>query len=61
VFPVLDPALCAPIGAILDVQLGDTVKARLIRPDGTSERISASPALRSQERLWELTQPLRSS
>jgi hypothetical protein len=31
----------------------------LIRPDGTSQRIAASPALRSQERLWELTQPLR--
>jgi len=59
-FPVLDPALRAQIAAVLDVQLGDTVKARRIRPDGTSERISASPALRSQERLWELTQPLRS-
>jgi polyphosphate kinase len=58
-FPVLDPALRAQIAAVLDVQLGDTVKARLIRPDGTSERVSASPALRSQERLWELIQPLR--
>jgi len=60
-FPVLDPGLRAQLAAILDVQLGDTVKARLIRPDGTSQRISASPSLRSQERLWELTQPLRSS
>ena len=60
-FPVLDPGLRAQLAAILDVQLGDTVKARLIRPDGTSQRISASPTLRSQERLWELTQPLRSS
>ena len=60
-FPVLDPGLCAQLAAILDVQLGDTVKARLIRPDGSSQRISASPSLRSQERLWELTQPLRSS
>ena len=59
-FPILDPALCAQVAAILDVQLGDTVKARLIRPDGTSQRISALPAVRSQERLWELTQPLRS-
>jgi polyphosphate kinase len=58
-FPVLDPGLRAQIAAILDVQLGDTVKARLIRSDGTSQRIAASPALRSQERLWELTQPLR--
>jgi polyphosphate kinase len=60
-FPVLDPGLRAQLAAILDVQLGDTVKARLIRPDGTSQRISASPSLRSQERLWELTQPVRSS
>jgi len=58
-FPVLDPGLRAQLAAILDVQLGDTVKARLILPDGTSQRISASPAVRSQERLWELTQPLR--
>ena len=59
-FPILDPALCAQVAAILDVQLGDTVKARLIRPDGTSQRISVLPAVRSQERLWELAQPLRS-
>jgi polyphosphate kinase len=58
-FPVLDPALRAQVSAILDVQLGDTVKARRIRPDGTSERVSASPGLRSQERLWELAQPTR--
>jgi polyphosphate kinase len=58
-FPVLDPALCAQLAAILDVQLGDTVKARLIRPDGTSQRISAASGLRSQERLWELTHPIR--
>jgi polyphosphate kinase len=57
-FPVLDPGLRAQIAAILDVQLGDTVKARRILPDGTSERVSGSPALRSQERLWELAQPL---
>jgi polyphosphate kinase len=60
-FPVLDPGLRAQLAAILEVQLGDTVKARSIRPDGTSQRISASPSLRSQERLWELTQPSRSS
>jgi polyphosphate kinase len=57
-FPVLDPALRAQIAAILDVQLGDTVKARRILADGTSERVAASTALRSQERLWELAQPL---
>jgi len=57
-FPVLDLGLRAQLAAILDVQLGDTVKARVIRPDGTSQRISASTALRSQERLWEVAQPL---
>lgn len=63
-FPVLEPVLQGQLAAILDVQLADTVKARLIGPDGTSRRITASsaPALRSQERLWELTRhpPTRS-
>ncbi len=38
-------------------QLADTVKARRIRPDGTSERVKPDgrPLLRSQERLYELT------
>jgi polyphosphate kinase len=62
-FPVLDPALQGQLSAILDVQLADTVKARLIGPDGTSRRITASPgaALRSQERLWELTRSVRAA
>lgn len=42
---------------ILETQLADTVKARRIRPDGTSERVQPDgrPLLRSQERLYELT------
>jgi polyphosphate kinase len=56
-FPVLDPALQAQVRQILDVQLADTVKARRILADGSSVRVAAESrlALRSQERLYELT------
>jgi len=56
-FPVLEPALQRQIRDILEIQLADTAKARLIRPDGRSERVTASslPLLRSQELLHELT------
>jgi polyphosphate kinase len=56
-FPILDPALRARVRMILDIQLADTVKARRIMPDGTSEKIRADgrPALRSQERLYDVT------
>jgi len=58
-FPVLDPALQAQVRQILEIQLADTVKARRILGDGTSVRVPADgrPALRSQERLHELTAP----
>jgi polyphosphate kinase len=58
-FPVLDPALQAQVGRILEVQLADTVKARRILGDGTSVRVHADgrPPVRSQERLYELTAP----
>ena len=56
-FPVLDPGLQAPVREILEIQLGDTVKARRILPDGRAVRIPAEgrPALRSQERIYEAT------
>jgi polyphosphate kinase len=56
-FPVLEPVLQRQLRDILEIQLADTVKARLIRPDGRSERVAAEgrPALRSQELLYELT------
>ena len=56
-FPVLDPGLQAQVREILEIQLADTVKARRILPDGSSVRIVADgqPALRSQERLYEVT------
>jgi polyphosphate kinase len=56
-FPVLDPDLQARIREILETQLADTVKARRILADGSSERISTprGRALRSQQRLYEIT------
>jgi polyphosphate kinase len=54
-FPVLEPALQAEIREILDVQLADSVKGRIIGPDGGSRRRPTSePALRSQDRLHEV-------
>ena len=55
-FPILEPALQRQIRDILEIQLADTAKARLLRADGRSERVSAvsSSALRSQELLYEL-------
>jgi len=55
-FPVLDTGLHRRIREILEIQLADTVKARRILPDGTSERIRANgrPVLRSQERLYQM-------
>jgi polyphosphate kinase len=56
-FPVLAPVLQAQLRAVLDTQLADNVKARIILPDGRSERLAAdgAPALRSQDRLYEVT------
>ena len=54
-FPVLDPHLQTQVREILEIQLADTVKARRILPDGSSERIQGhgESRLRSQERLYE--------
>ncbi len=56
-FPVLDPKLQAQLHEILDIQLADTAKARVLLPDGSSRRIQSQGAvlLRSQERLYEFT------
>ena len=54
-FPVLDPALQAQIREILEIQLADSVKARVLGPDGRSRRRATSKdPLRSQERLYEI-------
>jgi len=55
-FPVLDPAIQAQIMEILETQLADTVKSRVLLSDGSSRR-STRPkagAVRSQERLYQL-------
>jgi polyphosphate kinase len=56
-FPILDPRLQAEIRQMLEVQLADTAKARLLQPDGTSVRArpASGAGLRSQERIYELT------
>ena len=58
-FPVLDPALQAQVREILNIQLSDTVKARRLLGDGTSQRMRAEgrAAVRSQETLWEVSGP----
>lgn len=56
-FPVLDPKLQDQLRHILDIQLADTTKARILLPDGLSRRVQPEEgaALRSQERLYEFT------
>jgi polyphosphate kinase len=57
-FPVLDPGLRARIREVLELQLEDTVKARVILPDGRSRRVARrEPAIRSQDRLYALSGP----
>ena len=60
-FPVLAPVLRERLREILEVQLADTAKARVLLPDGRSTRVVAAgrPALRSQERLYELAASAR--
>jgi polyphosphate kinase len=55
-FPVLDPRLQAQVLESLEVQLLDTMKARLLRPDGTSIRVrpDGEVGVRSQDRIYEL-------
>ena len=38
-FPVLNPELKEKVWHILDVQMRDTVKAQLLKPDGTYEKV----------------------
>jgi len=55
-FPVLDREIQRQIREVLEAQLADTVKARVILPDGRSARVAenGAPPLRSQERLYAL-------
>jgi polyphosphate kinase len=55
-FPILDPALQAQIRQILEIQAGDTVKARMIDREGRSVRVKREglQPLRSQEQLYAM-------
>jgi polyphosphate kinase len=55
-FPILDPRLQAQVREALDVQLMDSVKARLLQPDGSTVRTEGRGpgAIRSQERIYQL-------
>jgi polyphosphate kinase len=55
-FPLVDPALRQSVQDFLQMQLSDTVKARVIGPDGRSHRISRGtrPIVRAQDRAYEL-------
>jgi polyphosphate kinase len=59
-FPVEDPALRERlVDEILGTQLSDNVKARVLKPDGTYERLPPHvPAVRSQERFMALARRL---
>jgi polyphosphate kinase len=56
-FPILDPRLQAQVSEVLEVQLRDSVKARILQPDGSTVRaksLGSDEPLRSQERIYEL-------
>ncbi len=55
-FPILDPRLQAEVREVLEVQLVDSAKARLLQPDGSTVRAHTpgSEPVRSQERIYEL-------
>ena len=55
-FPILDPRLQAEVREVLEVQLVDSAKARLLQPDGSTVRAHTpgSELVRSQERIYEL-------
>lgn len=53
-FPIVDQRLHPPLWDFLQLQLADNVKARAIKADGMSARVTAAkgqPRVRSQERL----------
>ena len=55
-FPVRDPALAAEVVELLELQLADTVKGRVLGPEGQVLRrgLEEGPAVRSQIRAYEL-------
>jgi polyphosphate kinase len=57
-FPVIEPRLQSQLKEILELQLADTAKAWLMRPDGSYIRIrpDGEPPLRFQERYYTMLQ-----
>jgi polyphosphate kinase len=55
-FPILDPRLQAEVREVLEVQLVDSAKARLLQPDGSTVRahVPGAEIVRSQERIYAL-------
>jgi hypothetical protein len=54
----VDPAIRQQVRAFLDMQLSDTVKARVVGADGRSQRVvrGSRPVLRAQDRAYELVE-----
>jgi polyphosphate kinase len=58
-FPIYDPALQQQIQEIIDIQLNDNTKARVLQPDNTSViNRNDQPPLRAQEALYEVARRL---
>ncbi|MEK9137837.1 MAG: polyphosphate kinase 1 [Bacteroidota bacterium] len=57
-FPVLDARVAAQVEEVLRLQLSDTVKARILHPDGSNHRRSGAQSARSQFVLYEHVRPL---
>ncbi len=53
-FPVLDRGIRRRIEEVLDLQLKDTVKARLLTSNGSSVRREGSREVRSQYEQYEI-------
>jgi polyphosphate kinase len=55
-FPLVDPIVAAEVVELLELQLNDTVKGRMLGPDGSVLRRGLDPSrplLRSQSRTYE--------
>jgi polyphosphate kinase len=54
-FPIYDPVIKQQIQEIIDIQLADNTKARVLQPDNTSTiNRNGKPPLRAQEALYEV-------
>jgi polyphosphate kinase len=61
-FPIYDPAIQKQIQELIDIQLADNIKARLLRPDNTSViNRNDKPPLRAQEALYEVARRVGNS